>query len=140
MYEAFDPQETHMLLFSMMMVASSSIGGNSDAQKEFEAIGEKHGVRKDAIALDGADRDAAKRAIADRFTAVKDRIALFTDTMNFIQKYGKDASVRMTEGSLRDVSEDGDRAKGTLERAGGKTETVHFVRRDGRWYIAAGPP
>lgn len=136
LYACFDPQESDSVLFAFVMVAGFATMGNEAGAKEIEAICQKHGVKKgDGSGL--GSKEAQKKAAADAFSGVKDKPALFADLMTAVEKYAKEGSVTIVKGTLKDVKTDGDKATATMDKGDGKTDTMKFIRRDGRWYFAA---
>jgi plasmid stabilization system protein ParE len=102
---------------------------------QFEALLERHGL-DEILASDpppeGSGPEALEAALAD-----VDQVALIADVMRFMQEAmpgteGEEAAKSpVPVGDLEDLVVDGDRATG---KVGG--EDAHFVRVDGRWYVA----
>jgi hypothetical protein len=102
---------------------------------QFEALLERHGL-DEILASDpppeGSGPEALEAALAD-----VDQVALIADVMRFMQEAmpgteGEEAAKSpVPVGDLVDLVVDGDRATG---KVGG--EDAHFVRVDGRWYVA----
>lgn len=58
--------------------------------------------------------------------------------MNFTEKQSKKGEEAHFDihGEIKDIKINGDRATGSVTKRDGTPETMHFVRRAGRWYMA----
>ncbi len=126
-YNCCDPENASMMVMAGVMMAGFSVINNKPAEEELNAIMKKHGIADDK-----------KKDPKETMKDVKDPGALFEELMKFSDKHskpGEQAALEVT-GDLKDVKIDGDRASGTMTKKDGKTDTMKFVRRAGRWYIA----
>ena len=123
-FDQFDPSKSDQLVLGGLMMAAFSCMSNKAAEPELKELTKKHGV--------------AENPGKDSLKEVKDLRGLFVDLMKFTEKHSKPGEEAKMEvsGELKDVTIDGDKAKGTFTKKDGKTETMIFIRLGGRWYIS----
>ena len=140
-YSCFNPQESDLFLFGMLMGASFSTMSDKDVAKELESIQTKHGLKEhpDMKSMGGSDpsnrNDMAKEAVKD----VKDKPGLFDDLMRFMEKQGKGGAAfesKFVDVTLKDVKITGETATGQIVVADGKSRPTAFVRHEGAWYLS----
>ncbi len=137
-YACIDPDGADGMLLAMSVGAGFTCMDNKDAQKELEGITTKHGLKTDdKKPLGLGDKEKAKQAAKELFKDVKDRPALFSDLVTFMQKHGKDKNVLgdLDGTTLKDLKVDGTTAKAKQVLKDGKESQIAFVKRDERWYL-----
>ncbi len=143
-FRVISPDARALMGFTMVMGANIGIsmktamqgGDEHAAQKELDALLQKHGVKEfptDAQALNQDNEEAVAAAAREMFDGV-DVIAVIEDIQVLMAKLGfEGGSSKLTtsvEGELENLKIEGNHATASV---GGKPGA--FVKVDGRWYL-----
>lgn len=133
-YGCFDPEQSHEILMGMIMVAGFSVMQDKDAEKELNEIFRRHGFDPEKKPASG--KEDPKQMMA----SIKDPAGLFHEVMTFTEKKSKKGEMTKMDirGDLADLKIDGDKATGNVTMKDGKKTPMHFVRRNGAWYLSSG--